>query len=298
MKKENQKTFQVKKSKNISKRKIDIIEAMKRYKFYHIITLTDSISTPGAPEYVPIQNLCMKYLKTIEIKGKRVLDIGCRDGLFSFAAEKLGASKVVGIDNDLSIPATEFLIPFFKSKVIMKQMNLYDLKPRNFGLFDIVVFPGVLYHLRYPFWALKVIRDVLKVGGRLLIETAIWKGDPENSLLFCPIGNESPYEGTSCTYYNQKGLIDTLSSLGFETEAVEWLDHEAEKQYNNPVTVIPKRPKIKDLFSPPQLPKNNKIGTESITRCVISTVYRGMNKDSFTAHYWESTHSYHSQHGA
>jgi hypothetical protein len=46
--------------------------------------------------------------------------------------------------------ATEFLIPFFKSKVRMLQQNLQDLKAQELGLFDVILFPGVLYHLRYP----------------------------------------------------------------------------------------------------------------------------------------------------
>src|SRR3982074_1087758 len=161
----------------------EIRQAISRYEFYHIIQLTENIATPGYAPYVPAQNLCMKYLKSLDLNGKRVLDIGCRDGLFSFAAESIGAAEIVGIDNDISKSATEFLIPFFKSKIQMHQMNVYDLKPDTFGLFDVVIFPGVLYHLRFPFWALKVIRDVLKVEGHLIIETAIWEGERDKALL-------------------------------------------------------------------------------------------------------------------
>jgi predicted RNA methylase len=41
-------------------------------------------------------------MKLFDFKGKRVLDIGCRDGALSFAAEQLGATEVIGVDNDLS----------------------------------------------------------------------------------------------------------------------------------------------------------------------------------------------------
>src|SRR5262249_41441549 len=106
----------------------------------------------------------------------------------------------------------------------MLQQNLYDLKARELGLFDVILFPGVLYHLRYPFWGLKVLRDMMKPGGELLIETAIWRGDPNNAMLFCPIENEGPYhEPTSCTFFNEKGLVDTLKSLNFDTIEVEFL---------------------------------------------------------------------------
>ena len=135
--------------------KNEILEAIARYKFYHVIQLTDTITTPGWADAVPAQNLCLKHLESLDLKGKHVLDIGCRDGLFSFKAECMGADEVVGIDNDLSEPATQFLIPFFNSKVQLRQLNLYDLQPDTFGLFDIVIFPGVLYHLRYPFLGLE-----------------------------------------------------------------------------------------------------------------------------------------------
>ena len=92
----------------------EIRQEMNKYKFYHIIQLTDNITTPGNPLFLPAQNLCMKYLKSLDLKGKRVLDIGCRDGLFSFAAESMGAAEVVGIDNDIGKPVTDFLIPFFE----------------------------------------------------------------------------------------------------------------------------------------------------------------------------------------
>src|SRR5207248_907946 len=123
----------------------DLLQELNKYKFFHIIRLTDTISTPGNPTYLPLQEFCMKHLRSLDLRNKRVLDIGCRDGLFSFAAEEMGAREVIGIDNDLSTPAVEFLIPFFKSKVQMYEMNLYDLKPDTFGKFDIVILAGVLY---------------------------------------------------------------------------------------------------------------------------------------------------------
>jgi 2-polyprenyl-3-methyl-5-hydroxy-6-metoxy-1,4-benzoquinol methylase len=173
-----------------------IREAIARYKFYHVIQLTDTITTPGWADYVPMNDLFLKHLESLDLKGKHVLDIGCRDGLFSFKAECMGAAEVVGIDNDLSEAAIQFLIPFFNSKVQMRQLNLYDLRPDTFGLFDIVIFAGVLYHLRYPFWGLKMIRDVMKVGGHLLLETAIWHGEPDKAMLFCPIDGFYGNDGT------------------------------------------------------------------------------------------------------
>ena len=149
----------------------------------------------------------------IDFNNKKVLDIGCRDGLFSFKAEESGASKIIGIDNEISKGAVDFLIPLFNSKVKMSEINLYDMEKKDFGTFDIILFPGVLYHLRFPFWALKRISDLLNENGILLIETALSNIDNNKSVLYCPSENDSPYEPTSVTFFNLKGLIDTLKSF-------------------------------------------------------------------------------------
>lgn len=201
-------------------------QTLDRYTFYHVIPLTPTISTPGwaHPGVLRTQAMVSRVLHSLDLKGKRVLDIGCRDGLFSFEAEKLGASDVVAIDNDLSMAAVEFLIPYFKSKVTMRKMNLYDLTAEDFGTFDVVICLGVLYHLRFPFWGLKRMIDVVAPSGQLVIETAFRVDDNRDALLYCPIGMDSPYEPTSCTFYNQKGLADTLTSLGMSvrTETYVW----------------------------------------------------------------------------
>jgi SAM-dependent methyltransferase len=267
----------------------ELLKELSRYHFYHIIKLTETISTPGNPEVVPAQDLCLKYLRSLDLRGKRVLDVGCRDGLFSLAAEEMGAAEVVGIDNDLSEGAVNVVIPFLKSKVRMHSLNLYDLRPDHFGLFDVVVFPGVLYHLRYPFWGLRTLREVLKVGGHLLIETAVWEGVPGSALLFCPVGEESPYERTSCTFFNEKGLVDTLSSLGFRTTDVEMLM----PRYVDPSARSLQRLKtaVKELFTGHREP------TPPVNRCVLCSVYEGYDKESYLGRYWEGTHNFHTLYG-
>ena len=79
-----------------------------------------------------------------DLNGKRVLDVGCRDGLYSFMAERRGAADVIGIDNDLSKAAVEVLIPYFGSAVRMHEMNLYELTAARFGTFDVLIFADVL----------------------------------------------------------------------------------------------------------------------------------------------------------
>lgn len=193
---------------------VDLQRKLAKYNFYHCIRLNEDVVTIGFTEYLPQQAAVERALDQMLRGRERVLDIGCRDGRFSLQAERLGAIEVIAIDNDLSKGAVEVVLPHLNSKVQMYERNVYDLTPETFGKFDVVVFAGVLYHLRYPFWGLKCIRDVLNPGGRLLIETAVFLAHSELPLLYCPIDDENPYEPTSVSFFNVKGLTDTLSSLG------------------------------------------------------------------------------------
>ena len=200
------------------KDEIALLDEINKYSWYHRIQVSPTVYTKSTvndrARYQKLWDFILTEIKRMDFAGKRVLDIGCRDGLFSFEAEKLGASEIIGIDNDLSLGAVEFLIPLFNSKVKMYELNLYDLTPEKFGLFDIIIFPGVLYHLRYPFWGLKRITDCLGDKGVLFIESAMLVDEElkEKEILYCPVEN-SPYETTSCTFFNENGLTTTLRSF-------------------------------------------------------------------------------------
>ncbi|PCH59248.1 MAG: hypothetical protein COC05_07400 [Gammaproteobacteria bacterium] len=136
-------------------------------------------------------------------------------------------------------------MPYFNSKVEFYEFKLYDLKLESFGMFDVVVFPGVLYHLRYPFWSLRLIKSIVNDYGDLILETGVMLDDNEEAMLFCPTGAESPYnDPTSCTFFNLKGLKDTLFSLGFTTQNMEllhtpqYLDNP--KAFNQPKALMQK----------------------------------------------------------
>jgi SAM-dependent methyltransferase len=199
----------------------EIRRQLGNYLWYHIIDIADGLKTPGLEVCVPGQQKVLRAIRDLDLRGKRVLDIGCRDGLFSFEAEKRGANRVVGIDNDLSRGAVELLIPSLRSRVEMREMNVIDLTTTAFGSFDVVFFVGVLYHLRYPFYGLKKVSDVLEDGGTLVLETAVFADVNRHALLYCPTGKENPYEPTSVTIFNLKGLTDSLLTLGLRVERQE-----------------------------------------------------------------------------
>lgn len=200
----------------------DIKLEIKKYTFYHKIKIKDGIYTRESENDHFSHRQLFKYIDQIDLKDKRVLDVGCRDGIFSFYAEAKGAKEIVAIDNNISKGAVNFLIPYFNSKVKMYERNLYDLTEKDFGKFDVIFFFGVLYHLREPISAIKKLSDILNEKGLILCETAITDNIESKPIIYIPF-KTGPYsqDPTSCTFFNVKGLEETFESLNFETLLVK-----------------------------------------------------------------------------
>jgi tRNA (mo5U34)-methyltransferase len=138
--------------------------------WYHQIEIRPGITTPGI-------NNSAHTLRQLDLAdrydGLRVLDIGARDGYFSFELERRGA-EVVAIDYmdpaETGFPVARELLG---SDVDFHVGNIYDLSPDRHGTFDLVLFLGVMYHLRDPLLALDRIWDVCNPDATLILETQL-----------------------------------------------------------------------------------------------------------------------------
>lgn len=260
---------------------------LNKYQWYHIMKVADGVYTPGvAGEFRTMWDFNLRALENVDFEEKKVLDVGCRDGLFSFEAEQRGAREIVSIDNDLSRGAADFLIPFLKSKVRMYEMNLLDMTPEKFGTFDIILFFGVLYHLRYPVWGLKKLVECLSDRGILLIESGmlIDRRYEDVDFIYCPV-EESPYEPTSCTFFNRKGLDTTMRSLGCETIDCKTLGDFGQSKN---VSVRGVARSIVHSLRSVMRPDAPQVGRQFLTyRNNIAT------KDRRLIEYWNATHEIH-----
>jgi tRNA (mo5U34)-methyltransferase len=112
-----------------------------------------------------------------DLSGKTVLDIGCNGGFYSIQMKQRGAERVVGIDFDsrylaqarLAAQVTGYDIEF-------QEMSVYDVAQLG-EQFDIVLFMGVLYHLRHPLLALDLIRE--HVASDLLVFQSLQRGSDD-----------------------------------------------------------------------------------------------------------------------
>jgi tRNA (mo5U34)-methyltransferase len=112
-----------------------------------------------------------------DLTGMRVLDIGCNAGYMSFAARRLGAAYVLGVDSNLGaetsfIEQAEFCREVLGLDVEFREQSFFELQDET--SFDLVLFCGVLYHLEDYATALDHIRDlVVPETGLIVLETAI-----------------------------------------------------------------------------------------------------------------------------
>ena len=138
--------------------------------WYHQIEIRPGIVTPGINDST---NTLRRLDLPARCDGLRVLDIGARDGFFSFELERRGA-EVVAIDYiDPSASGFAVARELLGSQVQCAVCNVYDIDPGRHGTFDIVLFLGLLYHLRDPLLALDRIWEVCRPDAILALETQL-----------------------------------------------------------------------------------------------------------------------------
>ncbi len=123
--------------------------------WYHSIELPDGRVLEGVQGVDHLRKRLARFPVPEDLRGKRVLDVGAWDGWFSFEMERRGA-QVVAVD---CIDVERFRIAkdLLGSSVDYRVMDVDEMTPETIGRFDIVMFFGVLYHLRHPMLALERI---------------------------------------------------------------------------------------------------------------------------------------------
>jgi tRNA (mo5U34)-methyltransferase len=106
-----------------------------------------------------------------DLGGATVLDVGCNGGFYSIQMKQRGADRVVGIDvDDRYLRQARFAAETLGLEIEFQRHSVYDVH-RIPGKFDLVLFMGVFYHLRYPLFALDNL--LKKVAGKLVFQTMI-----------------------------------------------------------------------------------------------------------------------------
>ena len=159
--------------------------------WFHNIDLGDGVWT--APDHFLGDYPGFKFRRfaaalPADLTGKSVLDIGCNAGFYSVEMKRRGAARVVGIDSDDRYLA--------QARLASRTLGFDDIEFRNLSVydvgalgerFDVVIFMGVLYHLRHPLLALDLIRE--HVAGDLLLFQTMQQGSTE----VMPVPEDHPF---------------------------------------------------------------------------------------------------------
>jgi len=126
--------------------------------WWHSFELPNGTTLNGVCSVESLKSRIGQFPIPDDLRGKRVLDIGAWDGWFSFEMERRGAS-VVAIDC-WDNPRFHQMKRTLGSSVEYRLLDIYDVTPETVGHFDIVLFMGVLYHLKHPLLALERVCSV------------------------------------------------------------------------------------------------------------------------------------------
>lgn len=144
-------------------------------RWFHTIDLGGGLVTNGIVDTA--QRLAGLSLPA-SLQGLTVLDIGAWDGFFSFECERRGASRVVAADYYSwhgpgwgTKAGFQLAREALGSRVEDVDIDVMDLSPERVGTFDVVLFLGVLYHLRHPLLALERVASV--TAHQLILETVV-----------------------------------------------------------------------------------------------------------------------------
>jgi tRNA (mo5U34)-methyltransferase len=109
-----------------------------------------------------------------DLSGASVLDIGCNAGFYSMEMKRRGAARVLGLDDEEQyLTQARFAAEVSGLDIEFRRMSVYDVAALR-ETFDIVLFLGVLYHLRHPLLALDLLYE--HVAGNVLVFQSMQRG--------------------------------------------------------------------------------------------------------------------------
>lgn len=205
----------------------ELRRAIAELRWWHRIDLGSGIVTPGL-EDTPGKLGAIRFPE--DLRGKTVLDIGASDGFFSFEAERRGAERVVAIDRYYADwpggwgghgtrAGFELARKTLGSGVEFLDVDCLELSPQAHGTFDLVLFLGVLYHLKHPLLGLERAASV--AADMLILETHVDFCDMDRPAMAFYPGRELNDDVTNWWGPNPSAVVAMLRSVGFRrTETV------------------------------------------------------------------------------
>ncbi len=193
-----------------------LMDDINKINWWHKIDLGNGITTPGRDDS-PTKLAQVKLPQSLE--GLSVLDIGAWDGFFSYECERRGARRVVALDKPVwDSPAIgkrgfELARRVLGSKVEDVELEVLDISPERVGVFDLVLFLGVLYHMPHPLLALERVASV--AGKQLILETHVDMNEHDRPVLAFYPEDECNNDASNWFGPNRAAVEAMLRVVGF-----------------------------------------------------------------------------------
>ena len=163
--------------------------------WYHSIYLGNGIYTMP-PTFANQLWALIKPTFPVDLKGASILDVGCNAGFFSILTKLQGAGRILGVESmDFFVEQAEYIREIWQMDIEYRLMDAHDIDEID-EQFDLVMFVGILYHLKNPLQVLEGIgrccRDVV------VVETEIIPEDPRN-LVVARVGQPGKIKLTATT---------------------------------------------------------------------------------------------------
>ncbi len=219
--------------------------------WWHSIDLGQGVVTPGK-KTAALLGRELDALQLPALTGETVLDIGAWDGFYSFAAERLGAQRVVALDHyvwSLDRPQVDaYHAQYANARVTpppIEQTSCWQpdkkpgkrgfdtahaaldsqvesvfgdfmtIDPAQIGTFDVVLFLGVLYHMENPLASLRRLAGFTK--GVAIIETHAIAVPAFEHRALCEFYPHGELDGDVSNWWgpNLKALEEMCLAAGF-----------------------------------------------------------------------------------
>ena len=181
------------------------------------------------------------------LKDRLILDVGCGNGYHCWRMLGAGAKRVIGID-----PSPRFIVQFHMIKhfagadypVDVLPIGIEDV-PEKLQAFDTVFSMGVFYHRRSPMDHLLELKNTLRSGGQLVLETLVIEGKqgdvlvPEgrygmmNNVWFLP-SCDTMLSWLRKMGFNNPRVVDVCPTTTEEQRATDWMRFHSLSEFLHP----------------------------------------------------------------
>ncbi|MBT5387213.1 MAG: tRNA 5-methoxyuridine(34)/uridine 5-oxyacetic acid(34) synthase CmoB [Porticoccaceae bacterium] len=181
------------------------------------------------------------------LDNRLVLDVGCGNGYHCWRMLGAGARRVIGIDPSVKFVYQFQAIKHFSGKHLPVDVLPLGIEhmPAKLAAFDSVFSMGILYHRRSPMDHLRELKDLLRPGGQLVLETLVVEG-PQGTVLV-PEGRYAkmpnvwylPSPDTLIGWMRKNGLqnprmVDINTTSIQEQRATDWMTFESLEDFLHP----------------------------------------------------------------